>query len=75
MMFRGRKPIALFCMAALLLALLTPASSGPLHAILAPFWLFFALLAVVAVRRGTEECDPRAFPFVPAVPARAPPLE
>ncbi|MGO9096417.1 MAG: hypothetical protein ACLQGV_14500 [Bryobacteraceae bacterium] len=74
-MVPGRKLIALFCMAALLLASLAPASSGPLHAIMAPFWLFFALLAVAAVRRATEECDPGAFPFVPAVPARAPPLK
>jgi hypothetical protein len=74
-MFRRRKLIALFCMAVILIAMLTPASAGPFNAILAPFWLFFALLAAVAVRRATEECDPCAFPFAPAVPARAPPLQ
>jgi hypothetical protein len=73
-MVPGRKLIAVFCVAAILLALLTTASSGPLHAILTPIWLFFALLAAGAVGRATEECDPCAFPFVPAVPARAPPL-
>ena len=73
-MVPGRKLIAVFCMAAILLALLTPASSGPLYAILAPFWLFFALPTIVAARRAPEESDPCAFPFVPAVPARAPPL-
>lgn len=71
----ARKLIAVFCLAALLLAALLPGTSGLASAIPAPFWLFLAILVTVSIERRTEDADPDPFPFVSADASRAPPIQ
>lgn len=70
-----RRLIALLCLLAIVLALLAPGPYGLAPALLAPFWLFIAILTVVSVQRATEDCDAYAFPFASTIPARAPPIQ
>jgi hypothetical protein len=74
-MFSARKLFALLCLAAILLAVLEPCSSGLATALLAPVWVFFGALSVVLVERRTDDSGSYASPFVSAVPARAPPVQ
>jgi hypothetical protein len=69
----GRKLIALLCLAALLLAALTPASDGLTPAWLTPFWLFLAILVSFSAGLGEPERDPRLSLSCQVVPSRAPP--
>jgi hypothetical protein len=69
----ARRWIALLCLAALVLTVLTPGSSG-LLAILAPFWLFFEILTAVPMRREGEPCHAHLSPFFSPLSSRAPPV-
>jgi hypothetical protein len=72
-----RKLTALLCVAAVLfLALLTPDTAGVTAALPVVLWLFFELLAVVAVGAPREDSGGRyRFLFVPAVSSRPPPIQ
>jgi len=72
--FPLRKWIAIVCLAALLLALLTPPAYATAFAILAPFWLLFAILLLIAIRSFTADPRPASFPFVAVYASRAPPV-
>ena len=70
----ARKLIAILCLAVLLVTAMTPGAHS-LPALLAPFWLFLEILAVVRVGgRGEDPALPLSSPV--AVPAsRAPPVQ
>jgi len=72
-LFRARRVIAILCLLALLVAALTPATSGLLFAILSPLLFFFAALVVFQVRIAGE-CThlPRRF-HLPVFASRPPP--
>jgi hypothetical protein len=65
--------IALLCLAAVMLAALAPGGHGLPVAILAPFWLFLAILVPLAVLfpESSDQAVPAS--FVAVVPGRAPP--
>jgi hypothetical protein len=71
----ARKLIAILCLAALLLALLTAGAPGSASAILVPFWLFIEILIIVSIQRRTEDRDFSPFPFLSAFASRAPPTQ
>lgn len=68
--------IAVLCLAVILWAALAPADHGSelWLAILVPMW-FAAELSVIALRRLQREQEQLILaPYLPALPARAPPL-
>jgi len=69
----ARKWVAAICLAALLFAVLTPATSGTFLAFLVPVWVFFVALITVSqsIPAGTTS-DP-SFPFFPSLQSRPPP--
>jgi len=72
--FYPRKLIALLCLVTVLLVALSPDASGLAYALLSPFWLLLAILVLIDIRPGAEDREPGLFPFLPALPARAPPF-
>ena len=69
-----RRLIVFLCLAAILLAALTPAAYGLFFAILVPLWYFLALIVSVHIRRAAEGGNKRQFPFLPVVTPRPPPV-
>ena len=70
----ARRLVAVICLALLLLATLIPAGSGLLSAILAPLWLFLAVVVLIAIHRGREVCNAPCFFVRRALSSRAPPI-
>ena len=73
-MISSRKLVALFCLATLLLAALTPASSVLLFAIVVPLLLIVGLVAVMPLERQEEGRKAPIFFHLAAIPSRAPPV-
>lgn len=72
-MFSARRLIAFLCLVAVLLAAITPATSGLFLAILVPLLLFVAAVVIVPIGREPESGDAPAFLFLSIVTSRAPP--
>ena len=67
-----RRTIVLLCVAALLFAALTPATSGLLCAILVPFWFFVAVIVSFRFCEIEQFYCPQA-PLLALATSRAPP--
>jgi len=74
-MSQFRKLVLVLCVAALLLALLSPAASGFPPAILTPFWIFLWILTLVCLAPSVEEAQPKRSGFVTVRSSRAPPAQ
>ena len=70
----ARRPVALICLAVLLIAALIPAASGLPSFILAPLWLFFAAIVLFSIRLSFDDCDAKQIPYLSILPSRAPPI-
>jgi hypothetical protein len=70
----ARKWVVVFCLAALLFAVLMPDTAGIFSACLVPQWFFFAFL--VCIRRFSPADTPGDWPFsfLSALTTRAPPV-
>jgi len=73
-LLHARRPIALFCLAALLIAALIPAASGLPSGILAPLWIFVAAIVTFSILRTAEDSSPLRVASLPVLPSRAPPI-
>jgi tryptophan-rich sensory protein len=73
-LFQARRSVALFCLAALLIAALIPAASGLAFGILVPLWIFVAAIATFSIRRTAGDSSPLRVSCVPVLPSRAPPI-
>lgn len=69
-----RKFLALACVAALLLAALSPIPFGLLFAFLIPVWFFFADVASFPVTSADEASADPVFGFVAVFSPRPPPI-
>jgi len=67
------KWLAVFCLMALLFAVLTPGTSGILSDCLVPQWFFFALFCIRRLPMADTTRE-HPFPFLSALPSRAPPV-
>lgn len=72
-MRRLRALIVIVCLAALLASAMAPGACG-LPALVAPFWLFFEILAIAWILGISEEPELPVSPFVAASGSRAPPV-
>ena len=72
-MFSLHRLVALVCLAAVLLAALTPAPSGLFWAILLPLLLFVAAIIIAPIGRERECGNVPAYSFLTVVASRAPP--
>jgi hypothetical protein len=70
----ARRSIALFCLAALLIAALVPVAFGLPFGILVPLWIFVAVIVTLSIRRADEDSSPLRVSCVPVLPSRAPPI-
>jgi len=70
----GRKPIALCCVAILLLAALLPSASGLPLAILPPLLLFVAEVVTLSICGRASDCLTPQAPFLAVASGRAPPI-
>jgi len=68
-----RRAIALLCVAAVLLAAISPVASGLHCAILIPLLLCIAVVVLTAMGRESEEAHVPAFPVFSFLSSRAPP--
>jgi hypothetical protein len=66
--------IAILCLAAILLAALTPAASGQFAAVLVPLWFFCVTTVIFSIRRWAEPVASTSAPYLPLVASRPPPL-
>jgi hypothetical protein len=73
-LLQARRSIALFCLAALLIAALIPAASGLPFGILVPLWTFVAAIVTFSIRRAIEDSSPLRVSCLPVLPSRAPPI-
>jgi hypothetical protein len=73
-LFHARRAVALFCLAALLIAALIPAASGLPFGILVPLWVFVAAIVTLAISRAAEDSSPLRVSCVAVLPSRAPPI-
>jgi hypothetical protein len=73
-LFHARRSIALFCLAALLIAALIPAASGLPFGILIPLWIFAAAIVSFSIRCTADDSSPLRVSCVPVLPSRAPPI-
>jgi hypothetical protein len=70
----ARRSIAIFCLAALLIAALIPAASGLPFGILVPLWTCVAVIVTFSIRRTVDDSSPLRVSCVPVLPSRAPPI-
>jgi hypothetical protein len=73
MLTSAHKWIVILCLAAILVAALTPAHFGLLVAILIPLSFLFYVAAGIPVRRAAEQRDAQRFPLLPVLASRPPP--
>jgi len=73
-LLHARRSVALFCLAALLIAALIPAASGLPLGILVPLWIFVAAIVTFSIRRAIEGSSPLRASCVAVLPSRAPPV-
>ena len=73
-MHQARRFIVFLCLAAVLLAAMSPSASGLLLAVFAPIWFVFAALASVPLGQIPERRIAYQVPFLPLVTPRPPPL-
>jgi hypothetical protein len=73
MLTSTHKWIVILCLAAILVAALTPAHFAPLVAILIPLSFLFAVVAGIPVRRTSEQLYAPRFPLLPVLASRPPP--
>jgi hypothetical protein len=73
-LFHARRSIALFCLAALLIAALIPVASGLPLGVLVPLWIFVAVIVTLSIRRTAEDRSPLRVSCIPVLPSRAPPI-
>ena len=73
-LIQARRLVAFLCLAVLLVAALTPATSGPLCAILVPLWLFFAAIVIVSICLAGEDYSAPLIPLLSLAAPRAPPI-
>jgi len=72
--FDARRSIALFCLAVLLIAALTPAASGLPFGILVPLWIFVAVIVTLSIRRAADDSSPLLVSCLSVLKSRAPPI-
>jgi hypothetical protein len=72
--FHPRRLIAILCVAALLVAVMTSGAHGSAPAIVVPLWLFIEILVFVSIHRRIKDRGFYAFLCISAVAARAPPV-
>jgi hypothetical protein len=70
----ARRSIAVFCLAAILIAALVPVASGLPFGILVPLWTFVAAIVSLSIRRTAEDSSPLRVSCLPVLPSRAPPI-
>jgi hypothetical protein len=73
-MISARKLIAFFCLVAVLLASMTPASAGQFWAVLVPLFFVVGIVAIIWAERQSEENLTPTFSWLPVIASRAPPL-
>jgi hypothetical protein len=73
-LLHARRLIALFCLAALLIAALIPVASGLPFGVLVPLWIFVAVIVTLSIRRPLDDSSPLRVSCVPLLPSRAPPI-
>jgi len=70
----ARRSVALFCLAALLIAALIPAAYGLPFCILVPLWTFVAAIVTLSIHRAAEDSSPLRVSYLSVLPSRAPPI-
>jgi hypothetical protein len=72
-LYRLRKLVVVVCLLAVLIAALTPVTSGLLFPFLIPLWFFFAAIVIVQVRIADECFDLPLLPNLPIFSSLPPP--
>jgi hypothetical protein len=73
--FHGRRLIALFCLTALLFAVLATDTGTSVWAVLVPFWLLIEIIVIVSAARARDDHDLYSEPSLSTAPSRAPPIQ
>jgi len=73
-LLHARRSIALFCLAAILIAALIPVASGLPFAVLVPLWIFIAAIVTFSILRTAEDSSPLRVTCLRVLPSRAPPI-
>ena len=73
-MISVRKLIAFFCLAAVLLAAMSPVSAGLFPAVLLPFLYIVGPVIIVWAKRQIEESRIPTSSYLPVTASRAPPI-
>jgi hypothetical protein len=69
-----RKLLACFCVAAVVLAAMTPVSAGLFWALIVPLWFVVGTVAMVWAERQSEQSLIPTLLCLPVTAARAPPI-
>jgi hypothetical protein len=70
---RGRKSVAILCLALVVFATVIPTAAVDLYAILVPLWLIVLVVAITVIRTDATRSDEQAVALLSVPAPRAPP--